>query len=192
MNKPSSRQALIIFVKNSATELTEPQVDAPLAATYHQLLKLSRQMPFKKYIFYDKFIDNEDIWENDIHEKRLQQGTVVAEKIKKALDIVLNQEECKRAVVISSACPAISSQVLTKAFMALESHDVVLGPRTDGDYYLLSEIHNEVFENPPEKDITIVRNAFNELHSINKSVYILPNLDSDDNNAQGFSAENSL
>lgn len=192
MSQISSHQALIIFVKNSVESPVESS--NPLAATYQQLLELSHQMPFKKYVFYDKFLDNEDIWENKIHAKRLQQGELLSEKIKKALEVVLNQEGFKRAVVISSACPDISSQLLNKAFMALESHDVVIGPRPDGDFYLvgMSEIHEEVFKNPIEKDITLVRNAFNGLHSLNKSVYILPKLDDGLESSQGLSAVSNV
>jgi uncharacterized protein len=42
-----------------------------------------------------------------------------------------------RVVIIGTDCPAIDSAILHQVFAALESHDLVLGPATDGGYYLI-------------------------------------------------------
>ncbi len=41
------------------------------------------------------------------------------------------------AVAIGTDCPAIAPEVLWRAFDSLRTHDVVLGPATDGGYYLI-------------------------------------------------------
>ena len=43
----------------------------------------------------------------------------------------------RRVVVIGTDCPGINAPIITKAFEALRSHDVVLGPAADGGYYLI-------------------------------------------------------
>lgn len=43
----------------------------------------------------------------------------------------------RRVVVVSSDSPTLPAAVLTETFDALAGHDVVLGPATDGGYYLL-------------------------------------------------------
>lgn len=43
----------------------------------------------------------------------------------------------KRVVVIGSDCPALTAEHLRTAFATLASHDLVLGPATDGGYYLI-------------------------------------------------------
>jgi uncharacterized protein len=42
-----------------------------------------------------------------------------------------------RVVIIGTDCPGIDRTILNQAFTALESHDLVLGPATDGGYYLI-------------------------------------------------------
>ncbi len=43
----------------------------------------------------------------------------------------------RRAVVIGSDCPALTSAHILAAFAGLTKHELVLGPATDGGYYLL-------------------------------------------------------
>ena len=43
----------------------------------------------------------------------------------------------RRVVVIGADCPGLTVGVLVAAFAALSRHDLVLGPATDGGYYLL-------------------------------------------------------
>ncbi|GAB4461115.1 MAG: hypothetical protein OHK0037_09510 [Elainellaceae cyanobacterium] len=42
-----------------------------------------------------------------------------------------------RVVVIGADCPSVDSVILQQAFAALHDHDLVLGPATDGGYYLI-------------------------------------------------------
>ena len=44
---------------------------------------------------------------------------------------------CQRVLVIGSDCPTVNAADLRAALVALEDHDVVLGPATDGGYWLL-------------------------------------------------------
>jgi uncharacterized protein len=40
-------------------------------------------------------------------------------------------------VIIGVDCPDLNAQLISKAFEALEQHDLVLGPAEDGGYYLI-------------------------------------------------------
>jgi len=42
-----------------------------------------------------------------------------------------------KAIIIGTDCPELTTDLLTKAFAQLDTHDVVLGPALDGGYYLL-------------------------------------------------------
>ena len=46
-------------------------------------------------------------------------------------------EHADRAVIIGTDCPGIDRRLVTEAFTALATFDVVLGPTLDGGYYLL-------------------------------------------------------
>jgi len=43
----------------------------------------------------------------------------------------------RAAIAIGTDCPALDSAFLLQAFEALTNHDLVLGPATDGGYYLI-------------------------------------------------------
>ena len=43
----------------------------------------------------------------------------------------------KRAVIIGSDCPAVTVQDIYEAWESLRTHDVVLGPASDGGYWLI-------------------------------------------------------
>ena len=45
----------------------------------------------------------------------------------------------KRVVVIGSDSPTLPEEMIDKAFSLLEEHDCVLGPATDGGYYLVGQ-----------------------------------------------------
>jgi glycosyltransferase A (GT-A) superfamily protein (DUF2064 family) len=43
----------------------------------------------------------------------------------------------ERLLLIGSDCPALTADIMAEAFMALTTHDLVLGPAFDGGYYLI-------------------------------------------------------
>src|SRR6185503_3630709 len=60
-------------------------------------------------------------------------------------------EDAKRVIVIGSDCPEVDMGDIQAAWTALLSHDVVLGPATDGGYWLigLRAPHPELFAGIP-------------------------------------------
>lgn len=138
------KNALIIFVKN----VIPGQVKTRLAATlgndvamdiYQQLLKNLKNniqsLDAGKIIFYSEFIED-DIWDSSIFKKNIQQGNDLGERMKNAFDVSL-AAGYKKAVIIGSDCPGIDENILNEAFEKLTGFDVVIGPATDGGYYLL-------------------------------------------------------
>jgi rSAM/selenodomain-associated transferase 2/rSAM/selenodomain-associated transferase 1 len=65
-----------------------------------------------------------------------QAGRDLGEKMAQAAARAF-QGGARRVVVIGSDCPGLKPSHLQKAFKALETHDLVLGPAADGGYYLL-------------------------------------------------------
>jgi rSAM/selenodomain-associated transferase 1 len=43
----------------------------------------------------------------------------------------------EKVVIIGSDCPTLNSELIAEAFAALYQHELVLGPATDGGYYLI-------------------------------------------------------
>jgi len=56
-----------------------------------------------------------------------------------------------RAVIIGTDCPELTADILRQAFEALQTHNLVLGPASDGGYYLIGLQRSvaELFQNIP-------------------------------------------
>jgi rSAM/selenodomain-associated transferase 1 len=65
-----------------------------------------------------------------------QVGAGLGERLDHALTRFLRAGR-QRVVVMDSDSPTLPAQYVAQAFEALERHDVVLGPCTDGGYYLI-------------------------------------------------------
>jgi hypothetical protein len=66
----------------------------------------------------------------------LQAGADLGERMANAADALLLEPE-DRAVLIGSDLPALRTAHIDEAFAALESNDLVLGPTTDGGYWVI-------------------------------------------------------
>ena len=57
----------------------------------------------------------------------------------------------ERVVVIGTDCPDVDAHVIDSAFQHLATSDAVLGPASDGGYYLIgmSRLHPQLFEDIP-------------------------------------------
>jgi uncharacterized protein len=64
-------------------------------------------------------------------------------------DAISNGAE--RVVVIGTDCPDVTAATVEEAFARLADADIVLGPATDGGYYLIgmSRLHRSVFDDVP-------------------------------------------
>jgi hypothetical protein len=65
-----------------------------------------------------------------------QSSSDTGNRLKEAFDLLLKAED-SGAVVISAACPDLPVQFIKRAFLKLKHQDIVLGPTTDGGWYLL-------------------------------------------------------
>jgi rSAM/selenodomain-associated transferase 1 len=67
---------------------------------------------------------------------RSQQGPGLGERLGQAFDELLAGPE-DRAVVVGADCPDLEPTIIREAFDLLESRDVVVGPASDGGYFLI-------------------------------------------------------
>ena len=72
-----------------------------------------------------------------------------------------------KVVVIGADCPQLSQVVIQDAYQALDDHDVVIGPSTDGGYYLIGmrERCFEVFSNIPWSTPTVLEQTIQLLEN---------------------------
>ncbi len=142
-----SENALIIMAKNPIlgkvkTRLAKDLGDDATLLLYKKLMSITRKitdkLPCDKFIFYSDFIDLTDQWKNSEYHKCLQSNSVnLGDKMKNAFSEVF-KKGYKRCAIIGTDCPYITPNILIKSLHKLSDNDAVIGPATDGGFYLLS------------------------------------------------------
>ncbi len=145
IDKKTTENALIIFIKNPQlgkvkTRLAKTVGDEKALEIYLELTKITREncqilRGVQPYVFYSDFINKNDDWSNDIFEKAVQSSEDLGDRMLNAFAFILQKHP--KACIIGSDCPTLSAAILEAAFEALYNHDFVVGPSTDGGYYLL-------------------------------------------------------
>ncbi len=215
IDKNAVENALIIFIKNPQlgkvkTRLAKTIGDEKALEIYLELSKITRencqilsqktqllrgQSTIQPYVFYSDFINKNDDWSNDIFEKSVQSGDDLGDRMLNAFASILKNHE--KACIIGSDCPTLSVAILESAFEALDNHDFVVGPSTDGGYYLLgmnapqylsdnkSEIRNPkseieppqyLFENMVWSTENVLSETLKRIKKQDKTVALLPEL----------------
>lgn len=177
--------ALIIFIKN----LIPGQVKTRIAATlgndvameiYQQLLKnlnnKIQSLKVEKIVFYSEFIE-EDIWNPTIFQKEIQQGNDLGERMENGFKASL-AAGYKKAIIIGSDCPGMDENILNDSFEKLTGFDIVIGPATDGGYYLLGmkKNHPYLFQNIEWSTDKVLQQTIDLCNRNHLSYYLLPEL----------------
>ncbi len=97
-----------------------------------------------------------------------------------------------RVAIIGTDCPGLRGRHLTQAFAALETADVVLGPATDGGYYLLGlrQPQPALFANKTWSTDSVLADTLADAHRLHLRVALLPEL-RDVDNAEDLAAWNA-
>ena len=97
-----------------------------------------------------------------------------------------------RVAIIGTDCPGLRASHLTQAFGALETADVVLGPATDGGYYLLGlrQPQPALFTNKAWSTDSVLADTLADVHRLGLRVALLPEL-RDVDNAEDLAAWNA-
>ena len=97
----------------------------------------------------------------------MQAGAHLGEKMKNAFREAF-EAGYKRVVLIGSDLPDLDILVLTQAFEALRDQKVVLGPASDGGYYLigLTEIPKRIFANKSWGGPKVLADTLDDLKGI--------------------------
>ncbi len=156
-NRATSSAALLIFVKNAElgkvkTRLAATVGDHEALRIYEKLLAYTRGVATTfltdRFLFYSDFLEEKDAWQGDLFYKLLQTGNDLGERMQHAFEFIF-AKKYHHALLIGSDCPTLTDKVLQAALEALQTHDLVIGPATDGGYYLLgmNQLHADLLQN---------------------------------------------
>lgn len=107
---------------------------------YHFLLEhtvsVTKGLEVVKQVYYSEEIIENDIWNNDVYEKKLQRGNDLGERMQNAFEDGFSNGY-ENIIIIGSDLFDLCREDLEKAFSLLQDHNFVIGPAEDGGYYLL-------------------------------------------------------
>jgi len=176
---------LIVFLRNPLLGKVKRRIAAVLGDKkaydiYVDLLVHTRAicdtLAIHKAVYYSDYIDNADIWNNNMYEKFLQKGKDIGERMYHVFEDVL--KDYKKAVLIGSDIPGITKPILEHAFQELEKSDMVIGPAKDGGYYLIGmkkPIKN-VFEKKIWGSSSVLDDTISDLKKIKHTYSLLDQL----------------
>ncbi|MBT8379420.1 MAG: TIGR04282 family arsenosugar biosynthesis glycosyltransferase [Ignavibacteria bacterium] len=83
-----------------------------------------------------------------------------------------------KAIIIGTDIPDISTEIIEKAFSTLNNYDCVLGPSSDGGYYLLgmNNFYPEIFEGIEWSTSTVTQKTLEKINSLNLQSKLLNEL----------------
>lgn len=122
-------------------------------------------------LYYSEYIDKNDIFQSPLITKKVQSGNDLGERMANAF---------KEGFRLFSPIIVIGTDLWTldvfdvyKAFKALKTHSTVIGPSSDGGYYLLglNTFNSKVFEQKKWGTSTVLSSTLNDLKE--EDVYLL-------------------
>lgn len=187
----NSDTALIIFIKNPIkgkvkTRLAKTVGEEKAFVVYEKLLAITRREGEKcnctRYLFYSNTIITNDAWDNNKFLKHIQIGDNLGERMQHAFEFVFKLGH-KKAIIIGSDCPTITTDLINKADEHLNNNDVVFGPAKDGGYYLLAmnQLVEMLFENMPWSKGNLLAQSLKKLEENQLSYHLLKQLNDIDN-----------
>jgi len=95
--------------------------------------------------------------------------------MKNAIEDCFKKKKTK-IIVIGSDLFQLKPSIINDAFEKLDNNDVIIGPATDGGYYLigLKKLHLKIFENKNWGTSTVREDTLKNLEKVN--VHLLPML----------------
>ncbi len=136
---------LILFVKNFVPGLVKTRLAEKIGMfvaldVYQELVAYTSEVvsavEADKMVFYSEYVEVEDLFEGEDFEYNVQTGNSLGERMLNAFQYGFDKGY-SRVTIIGSDCHQLTPKHLDEAFDQLEINDVVIGPATDGGYYLL-------------------------------------------------------
>ncbi len=171
--KKHHHNLLLIFTRNPElgkckTRLAAKVGDATALAIYKFLLShtvaITTDLKAAKQVYYSEYKGENDIWDDTIFEKVVQDGEDLGVRMANAFTAGFNAGY-RNIIVIGSDVYDLSKEDLEKAFAALNTNDYVLGPAEDGGYYLLGmrTFTPELFKNKSWGTETVLEATMQDL-----------------------------
>ncbi len=142
---PTSKKALIIFTRNPElgkvkTRLAKTVGNESALRIYEFLvnhtIEITKDLKVDKFVFYSEEIRKDDAWDSNVFRKRVQSGSDLGMRMHNAFEEIFKMGY-HTAIIIGCDMFEMDKKDLEIAFESLHTSSFVIGPATDGGYYLL-------------------------------------------------------
>jgi uncharacterized protein len=186
-----SHEHLIVFLRKPETGKVKTRLAASIGnaaalSVYMQLIRITlnaaADFSGEKRLFWTEDGTDPSLVGDGTFRHFVQQGNDLGERM--AAAFALSFVQCaKKTVIIGSDCPTMSADVLRQAFDALDTHDAVVGPATDGGYYLLGmrQLHEDFFREKKWSTASVLTATLNDAKRLGLSVFSLEEMSDLDN-----------
>ena len=175
MQNNSKDNLLLIFTRNPEpgkvkTRLAKDTGDEIALEIYKFLLKhtvsVTKDLKITKRVYYSEEIQQNDIWDNEFFEKRLQKGSSLGERMKNAFEEGFG-DGYQNIAIIGSDLFDIQQKDLEEAFVELQKNEYVIGPAEDGGYYLLGMkyLNHNLFTDKKWGTDSVLRDTLKDLQN---------------------------
>lgn len=179
-----NKNCLLIFTRNPElgkvkTRLAKTIGDEKALEIYYFLLEktkqVTQQIQAEKRVYYDCFIDENDLWNSQTFQKFIQKGTDLGSRMQHAFSEAF-QSGFEKVIIIGSDLYDLTPEIISTAFQQLDKNDVVIGPAIDGGYYLLGmkKLHQTIFQNKNWGTESVRKDTLTDLKD--KEVFLLEEL----------------
>ena len=183
-NEFMGKKAIILFVRNPVLGEVKTRLAATLGKEnaleiYKKLLdhthSITKNLECDKYVFYADRINQEDVWENEVFQKRIQEGQNLGARMNSAFHSLFSGGY-KEVLIIGSDCYELTQGHLEEAFELLSEVDVILGPASDGGYYILGmkEPAPELFTDMAWSTAGVFAETVKRLQKLSRRYLLLP------------------
>ena len=176
------KQKLCILAKNpilgrAKTRIGKVKGDQIALEVYKRLLTYTRDMALATNvplaIYFDQYIEKGDFWPDNYFSKHIQAHGDLGIKMSTCFQNELKYAE--KAIIIGADCAELDPTDIQKAFSSLDRCDIVIGPASDGGYYLLAmkKFHGFLFEDMPWSQENLLEQTLDKIKSQRLSVILL-------------------
>lgn len=143
---PAKGQVKTRLAKDSSEEFALKFYRACAEGILHQIKKLKNT---NKYLFYTDADDKEKVmkWAGRKYFYVLQEGGDLGIRMLNAFELAFSHYAGK-VIIVGTDVPNLNAEIIREAEAKLDNSDLVIGPCSDGGYYLLGmkQLHKELFE----------------------------------------------
>jgi len=178
MSMMGNKSLLLVFAKNPTlgkvkTRLAKSIGKEKALEIYKALLKKTASvlevlevLEVDIHLYYSDYIEKDDFFSTIATQKKTQTGKQLGERMSNAFRESLISYD--KVVIIGTDLWTLEIQDIKNAFKALEHHAAVIGPSTNGGYYLLglTEVMPQIFLNKQWGTSSVLPNTLRDLKSV--------------------------